>query len=128
LDAARATPGVTVFEDAEVSGVERTDGRAVGLRVGGEIRRAALIVGADGLGSRVRRSLDLDGAPRGRRVGARIHFRLAAGRDPGDRLSIFIGRGHELYAAPLPDGELLLAGLADQEEWAEGARRALRRW
>ncbi len=76
----------------------------------------------------MRRSLDLDAPARGRRVGARMHFRLAAGRDPGDRLSIFIGRGHELYAAPLPDGQLLLAGLADQEEWAQGARRALRRW
>ncbi|MES1165068.1 MAG: NAD(P)/FAD-dependent oxidoreductase [Verrucomicrobiota bacterium] len=128
LDAARATPGVTVFEDAEVSGVERAGGRAVGLRVGGEVRRAALVVGADGLASRVRRSLDLDVPAPGRRVGARMHFRLAAGRDPGDRLSIFIGRGHELYAAPLPDGQLLLAGLADQEEWAQGARRVLRRW
>ncbi len=128
LDAARATQGVTVFEDAEVEGAERAGGRAVGLRVGGEICRAALVVGADGLASRVRRSLDLDAPARGRRVGARMHFRLATGRDPGDRLSIFIGRGYELYAAPLPDGELLLAGLADQEEWAQGARRALRRW
>jgi menaquinone-9 beta-reductase len=128
LDAARATPGVSVFEDAEVEGVEQAGGRTVGLRVGGEVRAAALVVGADGLGSRVRRSLGLDGARRGRRVGARMHFRLAAGRDPGDRLSIFIARGHELYAAPLPGGELLLAGLADQEEWAQGARRALRRW
>ncbi len=128
LEAARATPGVRVFEDAEVEGVERANGRAVGLRVGGEIRRAALVVGADGLSSRVRRGLDLDTPPRGQRVGARMHFKLASGRDLGDRLSIFIGRGYELYAAPLPDGELLLAGLADQELWATGARRVLRRW
>jgi 2-polyprenyl-6-methoxyphenol hydroxylase-like FAD-dependent oxidoreductase len=128
LDAARATPGVQVFEQAEVQGVERAGGRALGLRVGGEVRRAALVVGADGLASGVRRALELDGPPRGRRVGARMHFRLAAGRDAGDRLSIFLGRGHELYAAPLPDGELLLAGLGDQEVWAQGARRALRRW
>ncbi len=128
LEAARATPGVSVFEDAEVEGVERAGGRAVGLRVGGQVRGAALIVGADGLASRVRRSLDLDAPARGRRVGARMHFRLAAGRDAGERLLIFVGRGHELYAAPLPDGQLLLAGLADQEEWAEGARRALGRW
>lgn len=128
LDAARATPGVRVFEDAEVEGVERTAGRAVGLRVQGEVRRAALVVGADGLTSCVRRTLGLDGTQRSHRVGARLHFRLAAGRDGGDRLSIFIGRGHELYAAPLPGGELLLAGLADQPAWAKEAPQALRRW
>jgi len=128
VDAARETPGVRVFEDAEVEGVERANGRAVGLRVGSGIRPAALVVGADGLTSCVRRTLGLDAPARGRRVGARMHFRLASGRDLGDRLSIFVGRGYELYAAPLPDGELLLAGLADQELWAKGARRALRRW
>lgn len=128
IETARQTPGVRVFEEAEVEGVERAGGRAVGLRVGGQVRRAALVVGADGLASCVRRTLGLDAPARDRRVGARMHFRLAAGRDPGDRLSIFMGRGYELYAAPLPDGELLLSGLADQEEWAKGARRALRRW
>ena len=30
------------------------------------------------------------------------------------RLEIFVGRGYELYAAPLPDGELLLAALGDR--------------
>jgi len=128
LDAVRQTPGVRVFEDAEVDGVEQAQGRAVGLRVGSGIHRARLVVGADGLSSCVRRTLGLDAPPRGRRVGARMHFKLAGGRDLGDRLSIFVGRGYELYAAPLPDGELLLAGLADQESWAKGARRALRRW
>jgi 2-polyprenyl-6-methoxyphenol hydroxylase-like FAD-dependent oxidoreductase len=128
LDAARVTPGVRVFEEAEVEGVERAGGRAVGLRVGGELRRAALVVGADGMTSCVRRTLGLDMPARGRRVGARMHFRLAAGRDLGDRLSIFVGPRYELYAAPLPGGELLLAGLADQDLWTKGARRALRRW
>ncbi len=128
VETARATPGVRVFEDAEVEGVERANGRAVGLRVGGEVRRAALVVGADGLASCVRRSLGLDAPPRGQRVGARMHFKLAGGCDLGDRLSIFVGPGYELYAAPLPDGELLLAGLADQELWVTGARRVLRRW
>ncbi len=62
LDAARVTPGVRVFEDAEVEGVERSQGRAVGLRVGGEIRRAALVVGRRrDWRSCVRRALGLDG-------------------------------------------------------------------
>ncbi|HMC95991.1 MAG TPA: FAD-dependent monooxygenase, partial [Polyangia bacterium] len=116
LHAARNTPGVRVFEEAPVEGAAIAHGRAVGLRVGGEVRRGALVVGADGLDSPVRRSLGLDGRARGPgRVGVRMHFRLATGRSigRGDRLEIFIGRGYELYAAPLPGGELLLAALGD---------------
>jgi 2-polyprenyl-6-methoxyphenol hydroxylase-like FAD-dependent oxidoreductase len=129
LGAARATAGVRVFEEAPVEGAAIESGRAVGLRVGGELRRAALVVGADGLESPVRRSLGLDGpARRPARVGVRMHFRLAAGRELSDRLEILLGRGHELYAAPLPDGELLVAGLADEGALADGARTALDRW
>jgi 2-polyprenyl-6-methoxyphenol hydroxylase-like FAD-dependent oxidoreductase len=129
VEAARATPGVRVFEEAMVEDVERRQGRAIGLRVGGELHRAALVVGADGLGSRVRRALGLDRPPpRTGRVGARMHFRLAAGREAGDQLTIYVGRGHELYAAPLPDGELLLAALSEPGGWADGARPAFDRW
>jgi flavin-dependent dehydrogenase len=39
-----------------------------------------------------------------------------------------VGRGYELYAAPLPDGELLLAALGEQGALAGGARAALERW
>jgi 2-polyprenyl-6-methoxyphenol hydroxylase-like FAD-dependent oxidoreductase len=129
VDAARLTPGVRFYEGVEVEGVERRQGRAVGLRVGGELRRAALVVGADGLASSVRRSLGLDRPhPRAGRIGARMHFRLAAGQDAGDRLTIYIGRGHELYAAPLPHGELLLAALSEPGGFADGARPAFERW
>ncbi len=129
IDAARATPGVRVHEEAAVEGAALENGRAVGLRVGGELRRAALVVGADGLESPVRRSLGLDAAARGRaRSGVRMHFRLAAGRTLSDNLEIFVGRGYELYAAPLPDGELLVAGLGDERALAGSARTALDRW
>jgi menaquinone-9 beta-reductase len=129
VEAARATPGVRVFEDAAVEGAAVEGGRAVGLRVGGELRRAGLVVGADGLGSRVRRSLGLDGrARRGRRVGVRAHYRLAAGRAAPDKLEIFLGAGHELYVAPLPDGEVLVAALADASALGGHARAALARW
>ena len=131
LGAARATPGVHVFEEAPVEGAALEGGRAVGLRVGGELRRAALVVGADGLESPVRRSLGLDAPPRRRRpsrLGVRMHFRLAAGRPLSDHLEIFVGRGHELYAAPLPDGELLVAGLCDDGALGGDARAALDRW
>lgn len=131
LHAARTTPGVRVFEEAPVEGAAIASGRAIGLRVGGELRRGALVVGADGLDSPVRRSLGLDGRTRGPgRIGVRMHFRLATGRNigRGDRLEIFIGRGYELYAAPLPDGELLLAALGDHGALAGGARATLDRW
>ena len=129
IGAARATPGVRLYEDAAVEGAELENGRAVGLRVGGEIRRAALVVGADGLESPVRRSLGLDvAARRPARSGVRMHFRLAPGRLLADNLEIFVGRGHELYAAPLPDGELLVAGLGDEGALGGSARAALERW
>jgi flavin-dependent dehydrogenase len=118
-----------VFEDAAVEGAAVERGRAVGLRVGGDLRRAGLVVGADGIGSRVRRSLGLDGPARGSgRVGIRAHFRLAAGRPAPDRLEIFIGARHEIYVAPLPQGELLVAALADGKALDGHARAALSRW
>lgn len=127
--AARATPGVRVFEDAAVEGAVLERGRAVGLGVGGEIRRAGLVVGADGISSRVRRSLGLDGPPRrARRVGVRAHFRLAPGKAASTRLEIFLGSRHELYVAPLPDGEVLVAALADGAALGGKARDALARW
>ncbi len=129
IGAARATAGVRVFEDAQVEGVAIENGRAVGLRVGGELRRGALVVGADGLASPVRRALGLDGAAStAGRVGVRMHFRLAAGRALSDHLEIFLGRGHELYAAPLPDGEILIAGLGEEGALLGGARAALDHW
>jgi flavin-dependent dehydrogenase len=127
--AARATPGVRVFEDAAVEGAVVEGGRAVGLGVGGELRRAGLVVGADGIASRVRRSLGLDAAPRRtRRVGVRAHYRLAAGRAAPSRLEIFLGACRELYVAPLPDGEVLVAALADGAALGGKARVALARW
>ena len=114
-----------VFEEAPVEGAAIENGRAIGLRVGGELRRGGLVVGADGLDSPVRRSLGLDARRRvERRVGVRMHYRLAAGQQEPSRLEIFVGRGYELYAAPLPYGELLLAALGDRGALAgERARR-----
>ena len=129
IGAARSTMGVRVFEDAPVEGAVVTGGRAVGLKVGGVVRRGGLIVAADGIESPVRRSLGLDqGRPIGARVGTRMHFRLAVGRPGPDRLEIFVGRGYELYVAPLPGGELLLAALCDRAALAGGALAAFERW
>jgi 2-polyprenyl-6-methoxyphenol hydroxylase-like FAD-dependent oxidoreductase len=129
IEAARATPGVRVFENAPVEGAAMEQGRAIGLRVGGEIQRGGLVVGADGLTSRVRRSLGLDShTGRAARVGMRAHFRLAAGRPPPDRLEIFLADGHELYVAPLPAGEILVAALTGDGGLHRHARETFARW
>src|SRR3954470_2129243 len=117
LAAARATPNVSVFEDARVEEVVRRAGRAVGLRIGGRDVRGRVIVGADGARSRVRVSLGLQAPPPLHpRWGVRVHFRLApdAGRAPADRVEIFVGAGHEIYVTPLPNDEVLVAALCER--------------
>ena len=133
FEAARATPGVEAFEGTTVQGAIVDSGRAVGLQVDGTIRRGKLVVAADGPHSPVRKSLGLDAPrPRRARMGLRTHFRLARpGREPS-LIEIFIGDGHELYVTPLPDDELLVAGLSDRVtvagDPAGDARAALSRW
>jgi len=133
FQAARATRGVEAFEGVAVDGAVVEDGRAVGLRVGGQVRRARLVVGADGPHSPVRRSLGLDAPrPRRARIGLRTHFRLARPADQPSLIEVFIGNGHELYVTPLPGDEVLVAGLSDRDVAADdpagGARAALARW
>jgi len=118
FEAALATPGVRAVEGKTVEGAVMEGGRAVGLRVGGTTRRAALVIGADGARSVVRRSLGLDRPePRRFRAGVRRHFRLSptavrAGLQP-DMIEIFVAADHELYVTPLPDNQILVAALAD---------------
>ncbi|HVX97897.1 MAG TPA: FAD-dependent monooxygenase [Polyangia bacterium] len=131
VTAARATPGVRVFEDAAVEGAVVERGRAVGLRVGGDLRRAGLVVGADGLGSRVRRSLGLDARARASsaaRVGLRAHFRLAAGQIAPDHVEIFVAGKYEIYVAPLPEREVLVAALSGSSALGGQARGTMARW
>jgi flavin-dependent dehydrogenase len=137
FEAARGTPGVQAVEGVAVVGAVIENGRAVGLRVGGAgettVRRAPLVVAADGPHSPVRRSLGLDAPrPRRSRVGLRMHYRLARPAEQSSLIEIFIGDGHELYVTPLPDDQLLVAGLSDREILADdpagGARAALARW
>ncbi len=134
FEAARSTPGVEAVEGTGVAGAIVEQGRAVGLRLAdGQLRRARLIVGADGPHSPVRRSLGLDAPrPRRARIGLRTHFRLARPAEQPSVIEVFIGDGHELYVTPLPGDELLVAGLSDRisvaEDPAGGARAALARW
>jgi 2-polyprenyl-6-methoxyphenol hydroxylase-like FAD-dependent oxidoreductase len=162
FEAARATPGVQAFEGTAVEGAFLEHGRAAGLRVEGTTRRAAVVVAADGAHSPVRRSLGLDAPrARRARLGVRTHFRLARGaaearapegtnemvsgaraagpradgaraEEPPGMIEVFMGDGHELYVTPLPDDQLLVAGLSDRATIAEvaggDARAALAGW
>jgi menaquinone-9 beta-reductase len=134
FEAARATPGVRAFEGVAVEGAVVEGGRAVGLRAGGNVHHARLIVGADGPLSPVRRSLGLDGTrPRRWRVGLRTHFRLRPGTPQPDMVEVFMGAGHELYVTPLPGDETLVAALAERaailtDGSAGDARATLARW
>ncbi|MEP6653562.1 MAG: FAD-dependent monooxygenase, partial [Myxococcales bacterium] len=129
LAEARATPHVRVFEGASVEAVVQRAGRAIGLRVGGTTMPGALVIGADGARSRVRRSLGLDGlAGRHPRFGVRMHFRLAPSRQQPELVEIFVGNGHEMYVTPLPGGEVLVAALAERGPTSADARATLGSW
>jgi 2-polyprenyl-6-methoxyphenol hydroxylase-like FAD-dependent oxidoreductase len=156
VEVARATPGVRVFEDCPVDGLELGWGRVVGVRAGERRFRGRLTVGADGVQSTVRRLLGLGlepdsgqashegqedraGAPghararqarhaRHARIGWRMHFRLAPGREPSPHVEVHVGRDHEIYVTPLPEGQVLVAALAGQGAVQGDAEATLRRW
>jgi flavin-dependent dehydrogenase len=97
--------------------------------VDGQPLRAPLVVAADGLHSRLRRKLGLDGPPpRRRRVGLRTHYHLAPGQAQPPWVEVFLGRGYELYVTPLPQGEILVAALAEQGTLERGAEHSMRGW
>jgi flavin-dependent dehydrogenase len=129
FSAAEGTPGVRVFPGVTVAGALIEDGRAVGLQAGEQQHRAPLVVGADGPLSPVRKSLGLDGPrPRRLRLGVRTHFRLRPGTPQPNLVEVFLGDGHELYVTPLPDDEVLVAALCEQDAAAGAPRQALARW
>jgi len=113
FEAAAATPGVRAHAGARVEGPLRENGRVVGLVVDGDPRRGRLVVAADGARSRLRRQLGLDLPPRRRRTGVRAHFRLPPGCELSPWVDVYVRRGYELYVTPLPDREILVAGLAE---------------
>jgi flavin-dependent dehydrogenase len=127
--AAAATSGVTARTGMRVDAPLWERGRVAGLIVAGQERRAPLVVAADGAHSRLRRQIGLDGLPPQRwRVGMRTHFRLAVGQVQPPWVEVFLGHAYELYVTPLPDQEILVAGLAERACLAGGAEACLRRW
>lgn len=127
FEAAAATPGVQAHTQARVTSPIVANGRVVGLCVEGEPRYAPLAVAADGRHSPLRRQVGLDLRLRRKRFGIRAHFRLAPGQPHPPWVEIFVTRQCEIYTAPLPERELLVALLADGENGGGPAERLFAR-
>lgn len=128
FEAAAATPGVSAYMGAPVSAPLFEGGRAAGLIVDGQPRRASLVVAADGSNSPIRRALALDAPARRKRFGMRAHFRLAPGQSQPAWVDVFVGEGHELYVTPLPEREFGVAALADVQPRGESVERTFVGW
>ena len=126
--AAAATPNVTAHTGTRVEAPLVENGRVVGLMVDGQPRRAPLTVAADGVHSLLRHQIGLHVPQRRHRFGARAHFRLAPGRAQPPWVDVFVCQGYELYVTPLPDGEVLVAGLADAGASREPIEKIFHRW
>jgi flavin-dependent dehydrogenase len=128
LETAARTPGVRVVTGARVEGSYVENGRVAGIVVEGEAKRARLTVAADGAHSRMRHALGLDAAPRRKRIGMRAHFRLAEGKSQPQWVDVFARRGYELYVTPLPERELLVAGLAHEGAVSGPLEKVFEKW
>jgi flavin-dependent dehydrogenase len=127
-EAAAATTGVTAQCGVRVECPLLQNGRVTGVSVAGEGRHARLVVAADGIHSRMRRSLGLDAPARRKRLGARAHFRLSRGQQQLRWVEVFVAAGHEFYVTPLPNNEVLVALLANAETLREPVERVFSRW
>lgn len=128
FEAAAATPGVSAQVDTPVENVHRESRRVAGVFAKGKLHRAGLVVAADGAHSRIRQQLGLSSRPGRKRFGVRAHFRLAPNREQPPWVDVFVGCGHELYVTPLPEREILVAGLTDARPLGEPLDRVFQRW
>jgi flavin-dependent dehydrogenase len=128
FQAAAATPGVKAHTGMAADAPFCENGRVAGLLVGGEPRRAALVVAADGVHSRMRHLLGLNKPQHRKRFGTRAHFRLGPGQTQPPWVDVFVCPGYELYVTPLPEKEVLVAGLTYAGALSEPIEQAFDRW
>lgn len=133
VDALRREPRVELIERAPVTALQHDGRRRVrGVAGDGWAIAARVVVGADGLHSRVRAAAGW--APRPRRRGARYglagHWRLDTGAVEG--IAVGFAGDHEWYQAPVGRDELLVSVLGTRErigaisrDYAGAARTAL---
>ena len=124
---AAETAGVRAFTDARVNRLLWENDRIAGAIVNGEQHRARLVVAADGAHSRIRRELGFDARRSRKRMGIRMHFRLARGKEQNCWVDVSLRHGYELYVTPLADRETVIAALADAEG-GEPIQSRFRRW
>jgi flavin-dependent dehydrogenase len=115
IQTAAGRAGVRVIAGTAVDSPLTGNGAIAGVRAGGVEYRARLTIAADGANSKLRHKLGWDAPPRWRRFGIRRHFRLPPARPVPDSVTVYLARGHEVYVTPLPDGEMLVAVLRDQQ-------------
>jgi 2-polyprenyl-6-methoxyphenol hydroxylase-like FAD-dependent oxidoreductase len=127
-DAAASTPHVSAYQGTRVEALLSERGSVTGVVVEGQPRRARLVVAADGSSSGLRRKLGLERLAAPRRVGIRSHFQRPAGARPLTDIEIFLRDGYELYVTPLPNNEVLVAALAQQDVAAGDLRGHFRSW
>jgi flavin-dependent dehydrogenase len=120
LDAARAEPGVTVLEGVEAVGVvRRGDGAVCGLTTTLGPIGARVVVGADGLRSRVRALIGLDAqSPSPSRLGLRLHFDLGDGPELPRCVRVLVAPDVEYYLTPVARRRLQVAVLGSQRAFA----------
>src|SRR5262249_16796622 len=100
----------------------------VGVRVDGESRRATLVVAADGMNSRFRHQLGLHIPGHRKRLGICAHFLLAADQEQPPWVDVFVSKGYELYVTPLPNREVLVAGLAHVDALTQPLHKQFYNW
>jgi flavin-dependent dehydrogenase len=91
--------GVSLLWRAPVTGISGHN-----VSVGGDVVRARWIVGADGIGSRVRKWSGLDvGARAGKRFAHRRHYRV---RPWSESVEIYWGENAQAYVTPVAEDEV----------------------
>ncbi len=114
LAAAAGEAGVRVRLDTRVHTVR--DGLAASFDIDHETETAPFVVGADGINSVVRASLN--GVDRPTFTG-QIAWRAIVACDAPPEAQVFTGPGHHLVAYPLGGGRLNLVAVEERSDWAE---------
>lgn len=128
FETAAATPGVKAHTGARVEVPLCEKGRVTGVLVDGEPLRARLVVAADGVHSRIRYHLRLNAESPRKRFGIRVHYQLGKGQEQPPWVDVLLASGHELYITPLPDREVLVAGLTDIGHLQDPIHKTFQRW
>lgn len=106
---AASLPGVEFVQGVRVTGLRRTADGLISASDGRRGWQGRVLVGADGVHSRVRDWLGWDGGRRWpRRYGVVAHYRLRSDAPP-PWIEVLIARGMEAYLTPLGGREALVA-------------------